>query len=289
MIAGLGTLALLTGCGSSGVPATTQSTPARTATTTSANVAAPPAGIATATTPAATPVRRAPRIRRAGTVGILTGKVVAVDPGHDGGNGSHPDLINRSVPAGGFSKACDTAGTATLSGYTEAEFNFDVALRLAAILRHEGARVVLTRSSNNGVGPCVNERAAIGNRAHADAAISIHADSFAPSGHGFHVIEPGPVPGFNEAIVAPSSQLGAILRDQMAQMSGLTPSNYLGHDGIDVRTDLGGLNLSKIPKVFLENGNMQNPHDAALQTDAAWRERLAHVIADALTRYLERP
>jgi N-acetylmuramoyl-L-alanine amidase len=288
VIAGLGMLAPLTGCGSSRVLARTESIPARTATT-SATVAAAPASTATATatTPTAAPVRRAPRSRRAD--GILTGKVVAVDPGHDGGNGSHPDLINRQVPAGGFSKACDTAGTATLNGYTEAEFNFDVALRLAAILRHEGARAVLTRSSNTGVGPCVNERAAIGNRAHADAAISIHADSFAPSGHGFHVIEPGPVPGFNEAIVAPSSQLGAILRDQMAQMSGLTPSNYLGHDGIDVRTDLGGLNLSKVPKVFLENGNMQNPHDAALQTDAAWRERLAHVIADALTRYLERP
>jgi N-acetylmuramoyl-L-alanine amidase len=220
-------------------------------------------------------------------VGVLAGRVIAVDPGHDGGNGSHPDLINRPVPAGGFSKACDTAGTATLSGYTEAAFNFDVALRLTRILRGEGARVVLTRRSDTGVGPCVNERAAIGNRAHADAAISIHADSFAPSGHGFHVIEPGPVPGFNEAIVAPSARLGLTLRDEMAQLSGLTPSNYLGHDGIDVRTDLGGLNLSRVPKVFLESGNMQNPHDAALQTDPAWRERLAHVIADALTRYLE--
>jgi N-acetylmuramoyl-L-alanine amidase len=31
---------------------------------------------------------------------------------------------------------------------------------------------------------------------------------------------------------------------------------------------------------------MQNPHDAALQTDPSWRERLARVIAQALTAYL---
>lgn len=212
--------------------------------------------------------------------------MIAVDPGHNGGNGSHPDFINQPVPAGGFTKACDTAGTETPSGYTEAAFNFDVALRLAVLLRSEDARVVLTRSSNAGEGPCVNQRAAIGNRAHADAAISIHADSFAPSGHGFHVIEPRLVPGYNDPIIGRSAQLGAILRDAMEQGSGLTPSNYLGHDGIDVRGDLGGLNLSLVPKVFLESGNMQNPHDAALQSSPAWREQLAHVIARALRAYL---
>jgi N-acetylmuramoyl-L-alanine amidase len=209
-----------------------------------------------------------------------------IDPGHNGGNADDPAAINRLVPAGGFKKPCDTTGTATLDGYSEAEFNLDVSRRLAAILRRQGAHVVLTRSDDAGVGPCVNERAAIGNRAHADAAISIHADSFAASGHGFHVIEPQLVPGYNDAIVAPSAQLGQMLRDAMAARSGLSPSNYRGRDGIDVRADLGGLNLSEVPKVFLENGNMQNPHDAALQTDARWRQRLAGVIAGALRRFV---
>ena len=217
---------------------------------------------------------------------MLHGRVIVIDPGHNGGNAAHPELINRLVPAGGFTKPCDTTGTATLSGYSEASFTLDVAFRLRAILGSEGGTVVLTRSTNDGVGPCVNERAAIGNRAHADAAISIHADSFLPHGYGFHVIEPRLVPGYTDAIVVPSARLGQILRDRMALESGLTTSNYLGHDGVDVRGDLGGLNLSKVPKVFLENGNMQNPHDAALQTDPSWRERLARVIAQALTAYL---
>jgi N-acetylmuramoyl-L-alanine amidase len=73
-------------------------------------------------------------------------------------------------------KACDTAGAQTDAGYPEHAFTFNVAMRLARLLRAEGATVVLTRPNDHGVGPCVTQRAAIGNRAHADAAISIHAD-----------------------------------------------------------------------------------------------------------------
>jgi N-acetylmuramoyl-L-alanine amidase len=281
-IAVLGALGSLAGCGSAAkrAPPVTISVAAQAASTPSVATHAPPPR----------PRRHASAARGShpppGRAGVLRRAVIVIDPGHNGGDAAHPDLINRLVPAGGFRKACDTTGTATPSGYTEASFNFDVALRIRAILQSEGARVVLTRSSNDGVGPCVNERAAVGNRAHADAAISIHADSFLAHGHGFHVIEPRLLPGYTDAIVAPSARLGQVLRDRMARDSGLTPSNYLGHDGIDVRGDLGGLNLSHVPKVFLENGNMQNPHDSALQTDPSWRERLARVVAEALRVYL---
>src|SRR3954451_19394199 len=39
--------------------------------------------------------------------------VVALDPGHNGGNAAAPAQINRLVPAGGFTKPCNTTGTAT--------------------------------------------------------------------------------------------------------------------------------------------------------------------------------
>lgn len=290
--AALGLALVAGGCGSghassaSSAPAAAVTAPAPVVTTAPPVTTASSAATATTRSPRTAPARIAPAARPAGP---LRGKVVVIDPGHNGGNATAPDAINRLVPAGGFMKACDTTGTSTDAGYAEAGFNFDVALRAAAILRREGAHVVLTRSTNDGVGPCVNERAAIGNRAHADAAISIHADGAPASGQGFHVIEPALVVGYNDAIIAPSARLGGILRDEMAAGSGLVPSTYLGRDGIDVRGDLGGLNLSTVPKVFLESGNMRNPHDAGLQTDPAWRERLAHVIAAALTLYLTGP
>jgi N-acetylmuramoyl-L-alanine amidase len=106
--------------------------------------------------------------------------VVVIDPGHDGGNGRHTAQINRRVDVGNGRKACDTTGTQTNAGYAESAYTFDVSVRLASLLRAAGATLVLTRNNDTGVGPCITERAAIGNRAAADAAISIHGDG-APS------------------------------------------------------------------------------------------------------------
>ncbi len=125
----------------------------------------------------------------------LAGRTITVDPGHNGGNFTHPLQIARLVPDGNGEKECDTTGTAAPDGYREADFNWSVALRLRTLLQAAGAHVVMTRSSNTGVGPCVNERAAIGNRAHSDAAISIHGDGGPPGGSGFAILIPAPIPG----------------------------------------------------------------------------------------------
>jgi N-acetylmuramoyl-L-alanine amidase len=216
----------------------------------------------------------------------LAGKVVVIDPGHNGANWSHPAAINRLVNVITEWKPCDTTGTATASGYAEHAFTFNVAVRLARLLRREGARVVLTRRNDHGVGPCITQRAAIGNRAHADAAISIHADGGPPSGSGFEVIEPGLVPGHNNKIIAPSRRLGMDIRNAYHRITHEPYSDYIGSHGIDVRTDLGGLNLSTVPKVFIECANMPNAGDAARLMDPAFRQRAARALAAGLTAFL---
>ncbi len=220
------------------------------------------------------------------SLAAVRGRTIVIDPGHNGGNGSHPEIINRLVNAGTLWKSCDTAGTETASGYTEAAFTFDVALRLRAILRAAGARVVLTRSSNNGVGPCITERAAIGNRAHADAAISIHADGGPVSGRGFHVIYPPSIRGLTDDIATASRRLAIDVRSAYRVGTGLPYATYLGRGGLDVRSDLGGLNLSDVPKVFVETANMRNSTDAALLAQPAFRERIARALARGLAAFL---
>ena len=220
----------------------------------------------------------------------MAGEVVAIDPGHDGGNAADPAFIDQPIDGGGFTESCDTAGTETASGYPEHAFNFDVATRLASILESEGATVVMTRYTDTGVGPCVNVRAAIGNAAHADAAISIHADGGPVSGRGFDVIQPAPVVSSisnNTDIVAASAQLAAAVDDHFAADTGEPESDYAGASGIDVRDNLGGLNLSTVPKVLIECANMQNPIDAALTESPAWRQQAAQGLADGITSYLE--
>jgi len=217
----------------------------------------------------------------------LRGKVVVIDPGHNGGNSRHTSQIARKVEIGNGSKACDTTGTETNAGYAESAFTFDVSTRLAALLRAQGATVVLTRADDRGVGPCINQRAAVGNEAHADAAISIHGDGAAAAGHGFHVIVPHGI-GSNDAIVAPSRRLGTQVRDAFRAGTGEGLSTYTGTrtGGLVSRDDLGGLNLSQVPKVFIECGNMRNAVDARQMTTAAWRQRAAAALAVGITRFL---
>ena len=219
----------------------------------------------------------------------LVGTVVTIDPGHDGGNGGAPGFVNTPIDGGGFIEPCDTSGTSTAGGYDEHAFNFDVATRLAGLLRAGGATVVLTRTTDTGVGPCVDARAAIGNAAGSDAAISIHGDGGPVGGRGFAVDVPVPVVSTisdNRGIVAPSGQLGADVRDRFLADTGMPVSDYAGSGGIVPRSDLGGLNLSTVPKVLIECGNMQNPIDAGLQQDQGWRQLAAQGLADGITTFL---
>lgn len=221
-----------------------------------------------------------------GGLGGLRGKTIAIDPGHNGRNWAHPVEINRQVNAGTLWKACDTTGTSTASGYAEAAFTFDVALRLRRILRRAGARVVMTRTSNDGWGPCITERAAVGNRAGADAALSIHADGGAPSGRGFHVIFPPPLRGLTDDIAASSRRLALAVRAAYRARTRMPYATYAGSAALSVRSDLGGLNLSDVPKVLVETGNMRNAADAALLESPAFRQRIARALAAGLARFL---
>jgi N-acetylmuramoyl-L-alanine amidase len=216
----------------------------------------------------------------------VAGKVIAIDPGHNDGNFAHPDEINKQVPMGTGTKECDTTGTETNGGYHEAAFTFDVATRLAVLLRQAGATVVMTRTDDNSVGPCVNVRAQIGNDAHANVAISIHADGAPSTGHGFHVMEPMKVGAPSDAIISQSARLAIFIRDNYRARTGIPTSNYIGTNGINPRSDMGGLNLSTVPKVLLECGNMRNAGDAAMETNPTDRERMAEGIAAGLAAYL---
>lgn len=221
--------------------------------------------------------------------GELDGIVVTIDPGHNGKNGAHPEQINQQVPIGnGETKECDTAGTETDSGYTESAFNLSVALKLRRLLRGAGAKVVLTREDDNGVGPCIDERARIGNKAKSDAAVSIHADGGPPGGRGYHVIYSTRIPGLTDDIYADSRRLAIELRDSYGRITGLPRSTYAGENGLDKRPDLGGLRLSDVPKVFVETGNMRNHADAERLESSGFRGRIAKAIFAGLSRFLRR-
>jgi N-acetylmuramoyl-L-alanine amidase len=240
--------------------------------------------------PAATraPGTRPPGTRRAGTgpppaATPPAGRVVVLDPGHNGGNAEHPEIINRQVDAGpGQRKACNTVGAQTVGGYPEHAFNFDVALRTRLLLAHHGVTVLLTRPSDTGVGPCVDARARFGNSHRADAVVSIHADGAPAGGTGFHVVEAtGSLVG--PAVAAASQRLALRVRSAMLAKSGFGYATYVaGGSGLDHRSDLAGLNLATQPSILVECGNMRNAADAARMISPAGRQRIAAALADGI-------
>jgi len=217
----------------------------------------------------------------------LAGRLIVIDPGHHPRNLAHAGRIARPVDAGTLIKACDTVGTATNGGYTEARHNLDVARRLRAILRRRGARVVLTHNGRKPrFGPCITERAAIANRLGADVALSIHADGHLGPGRGFHIIHPARVEGLTDDISIASLRLARQVRRAFARRTGLPRATYAGRNGLHARTDIGGLNLSDVPKVLVETANMRNVTDARLLTRSRFRQREAAGLANGLTAFL---
>jgi N-acetylmuramoyl-L-alanine amidase len=208
-----------------------------------------------------------------------------LDPGHNGGNASHASEINKLVPAGrGQNKPCNTTGTATNGGYPEHAFTWDVTKRVRTILEAHGVTVMLTRTNDTGVGPCVDKRAGTGNSAHADAVVSIHADgSTSASAHGFHVAYSSPP--LNAEQGEPSLRLAKTVRDEFVH-DGYATSTYIGSAGLSKRSDLGGLNLSQRPAVLVECGNMRNATEAAAMTSAGGRQHYAEAIAEGILSYV---
>lgn len=215
------------------------------------------------------------------TAASFAGMAVFLDPGH---NGVSDSSITRQVPNGrGGTKECNTTGTATDDGYSEHAFNWDVVQRIQASLIQVGVRTGVSRDSDSGVGPCVDQRAALANAMRPDAIVSIHADGGPPSGRGFHV-NYSALP-LNDAQAGPAVQLAHTMRDSLVA-AGLQPSTYIGSDGLYGRADLAGLNLSQYPAILVELGNMKNADEAAQMESPEGRAKYAAAVTQGTVAYL---
>jgi N-acetylmuramoyl-L-alanine amidase len=218
----------------------------------------------------------------------LAGVRIALDPGHQLGNHNFPREINRLVPAGGFSKPCNTTGTSTNGGYPEATLNFRVVRRVQARLEALGAQVYLTRTRNSESlwGPCVDTRGEFGAKVHARLTVSLHADGAASGSYGFHVIAPTKRSPWTTDIARPSRRLARALRSGFDAV-GIPRSTYIGGGtALSIRSDLGTLNMSDVPVAMLEIGNMRNAADAHRMTTKKGRHRYARAVVRGIRLYL---
>lgn len=219
----------------------------------------------------------------------LAGTTIVIDPGHQLGNVNFPQEVNRLVPAGGFKKPCNTTGSATNGGYPEATFAWDVSRMLRSSLKSLGATVVMTRTSNrqDRWGPCVDVRGRAGNRIDADLKVSVHGDgSYTAGARGFHVIAPADRAPWTSDIHRPSLRLARAVRTGLLRADFRVANYIAGGDGLDVRSDLGSLNLSDVPTVMVELGNMRNAAEARVMTSPQGRARYASGLVTGIRRFL---
>lgn len=222
----------------------------------------------------------------------LSGKTIFLDPGHQGSAAGND--LNKPVPDGrGGTKPCQTTGATSPDGVAEHKVNWDITQLVKAGLESQGAKVVLSRKDDTGWGGCIDERANAANASNADLAVNIHADSTAagtdPGKSGFHIIVPElPIPDatVNEVQSGPGRKAAEQMRDAF-KTAGFAPANYAGaQDGLQTRADIAAVNLTKVPDVFAELGNLSNPTDAAALSGQDGQLKYAIALVDGVIRYL---
>ncbi|MCF8571297.1 N-acetylmuramoyl-L-alanine amidase [Gordonia sp. HY002] len=223
----------------------------------------------------------------------LAGKTIFLDPGHQGSAAGHD--LNKQVPDGrGGKKACQTTGATAVTGKAEHTVNWEVSQLVKAALESKGARVVLSRKDDTGWGGCVDERAEAASRSGAAVAVSLHADSTSKtadnSKSGFHLIVPTlPLPdkAADKAQASEGRKASNTMRDALVK-AGLQPAGYAGAvDGIQTRADIAGVNLTRVPAVFVEMGNLSNPAEAKSLSSPQGAAKYAMAITDGITSYVD--
>ena len=214
----------------------------------------------------------------------LAGVVVAIDPGHNGGNAAHARQIARRVWIGNRWKPCNQVGTSTRSRLLGASLQLPRraprpgpppgARGDGVPDAHDRHRVRAVRRRPGAVrGARRRRRADQHPRRRREQPVSrLLRDATGP-GQGLHRRH-------RDAVgEARHGDAGGLLA------AGLPVANYYAKNGIKTRTDLGTLNWSDVPAVMIELGNMKNSTDAARMVKASGRARYADGVVAGIRRY----
>jgi N-acetylmuramoyl-L-alanine amidase/uncharacterized protein YgiM (DUF1202 family) len=186
--------------------------------------------------------------------GILSGKVIVIDPGH--GSYSGPYL--------------DTGATGP-TGVKEGAVVLEIAKRLKKILENEGATVILTHDTlddpNN---PTLAQRCAIANSSGGDLFMSIHLNaSVSPDAHG------------TETYYWHSDSLRFAQDIQNALVDELGTTNRgVKRDYLYVCR-----NVTTMPAILTEVVFVSNPHEEGLCKEPTFLDKVAKALKDGIISY----
>ena len=209
----------------------------------------------------------------------LAGRVIGIDPGHQKDADADPEPI---APGASETKARCSVGTrGVTSNVYEYQVNLDVALKLKALLEAKGAKVILTRSTND-VNISNKERAELFNRYEVDLAIRLHCNGADdPSVRGAFMLVPTKscTTTYSENVQAASAII-----ERYCAVTGLKVRK---NNGIAYRSDQTGFNWCTRPIVCIEMGHLSNEKEDMLLTNAAFQDKMAFGILDGILAYFD--
>ena len=205
--------------------------------------------------------------------------VVVIDPGHDRRANLETEPIG---PGSATSKIKDGGGThGVVTAIAEPDLTLDVSLRLRALLRPAGVRVVLTRLQTAGASMGNIARARIANRAGAALFLRVHADgSSSPAARGTHTLTPALRAGWTDDVYGPSRRAGELVQAELVRALGFPDR------GIQERSDFTGFNWADVPAILVELGFMTNPVEDRALARPAVRQRAAIGLCRGTLRFL---
>ncbi len=183
-------------------------------------------------------------------VGSLWGKTIVVDPGHS------PD-----------------PGAIGPTGYTEAEANLGISLKLEQELKKKGARVIMTRRDSSPLS--LYDRPIIANEVEADLFVSVHNNAL-PDG-----VDPYENYGTSAYYYHPhSAGLARSILEQIVRHTG-QPNHGFYHGNLAVQRP------TQYPAVLVECAFQIIPEwEARLKTDN-FRRKIARAITQGIENFLE--
>ena len=207
-----------------------------------------------------------------------TGKMVAIDPGHQAHGNSEQEPIGPGAAQTKAKVASGTTGCST--GVPEYQLNLDVSLKLRDELKARGYDVYMIRESND-VNISNAERAQTAAAAGADILVRIHANgSENTSVSGALTMAPSSSNPFLDGGLIAQCQL---LSEKV--ISSFCLATGANNQGVLQTDDMSGLNWCTIPATIVEMGYMTNPEeDSRMQTEE-YQKQMVKGIADGIDQY----
>ncbi|GEK57733.1 hypothetical protein CHL76_01380 [Marinococcus halophilus] len=178
----------------------------------------------------------------------VSGKTIVLDAGH---GGSDPGAV--------------------ANGLREKDINLETTKYLASKLRAAGANVVMTRESDKYL--TLSQRSSIGNRANADAFISVHTN--AGGGNGIETY------WYSKYERAESKELAEEIQAGMIRATS-------GRDRGVKQGNFHVIRETKVPSVLVELGFIDNSTEASYLKQSSYREKLAEGIYQGTNSYFSK-